>query len=392
MYCDTTALQKIEAMSARVNIIQGGARAGKTTAMIIHLCDLSFAVRDKLISIVSDTYPNLEKGAIRDWEKLLKRTYREQYFIQNKVKHTWTNKITGTVIEFFSCEAEDALGAGRDYLFINEAYRVSYAVFDQLMLRTEVMAWLDFNPVNEFWVHTEVMAKRTDWQFEKLTYLDNEGIPPAILGDLLQHRGDGTSNWWRVYGLGEIGALEGNVYQGWVRHDSYDGLDLTLKRYGVDFGYNDPTTIIAVYEDQNGELYLKTYLYESGLTSKDIAVKAKNINNETEGLFVCDNAKPEMIKDLQEAGLRAIPCDKSASGKINGKMYNIGLVQERKVHYLAEDKDLEREYLTYAWRKQKSTGKTLDEPQDGNDHAMDAIAYAVRDLQNKPVAYVGARG
>lgn len=315
MFQDTTALKRIEAMSARINIIQGGARAGKTTAMVIHLCDLSFAVCDKIISVVSDTYPNLEKGVIRDWEKLLKRHNYERYFIQNKVKHTWTNKVTGTVVEFFSCEADDALGAGRDYLFINEAYRVPYAVFDQLMLRTEVMAWLDFNPINEFWVHTEVMAKRTDWQFEKLTYLDNEGLPPSILADLLQHKGDGTSNWWRVYGLGEIGALEGNVYQGWLRHDTYKGISMSLKRYGVDFGYNDPTTIMAICEDDNREIYLKTKLYQSFLTSKEIVARAQAINAEQEGLFVCDNAKPEMIKDLQEAGLRAIPCDKSASGK-----------------------------------------------------------------------------
>lgn len=136
MFQDTTALKKIEAMCARINIIQGGARAGKTTAMVIHLNDLSFAVRDKIISVVSDTYPNLEKGVIRDWTKLLKRHHYDQFYVENKVKHTWTNKLTGTVVEFFSCEADDALGAGRDYLFINEAYRVRYEVFDQLMLRT----------------------------------------------------------------------------------------------------------------------------------------------------------------------------------------------------------------------------------------------------------------
>ncbi len=208
-----------------------------------------------MISVVSDTYPNLEKGAIRDWEKLLKRTHRERYFTRNKVKHTWTNKITGTTIEFFSCEADDALGAGRDYLFINEAYRVDYKVFDQLMLRTEVMAWLDFNPVNEFWVHTEVMRKRSDWQFLKLTYRDNEGIPPAVLGDLLQHRGDGTNNWWRVYGEGEIGALEGNIYSGWIADDELPK-ELEFRRYGVDFGYNDPTVIIGVWENPKPKQFI----------------------------------------------------------------------------------------------------------------------------------------
>lgn len=391
MYQDTTALQKIEQMDARINIIQGGARAGKTTAMIIRLCDLTFAVEDKLISVVSDTYPNLEKGAIRDWEKLLKRTHRERYFTRNKVKHTWTNKITGTTIEFFSCEADDALGAGRDYLFINEAYRVDYKVFDQLMLRTEVMAWLDFNPVNEFWVHTEIMQKRTDWQFLKLTYLDNEGIPPAVLSDLLQHRGDGTNNWWRVYGLGEIGALEGNIYSGWIAEDELPPR-LVFRRYGVDFGYNDPTVIIGVWENPETQaIYLKLCLYQTHLTSKEIVAEAVKINAEQEGLFVCDNAKPEMIQDLCEAGLRAIPCNKSASGKVNGKKYNINLVQEREVHYLRTDKPLEQEYLTYPWRVQKSTGKTLDEPEDGNDHCMDALAYAVRDMERKQVEYGAVR-
>ena len=385
-YQDTTALEKIEQMNARINIIQGGARAGKTTAMLIHLCDLSFEVEHKVISVVSDTYPNLEKGAIRDWERLLSFTGRERYFVRNKVKHTWENRITGTIVEFFAAEAEDILGAGRDYLFVNEAYRVEYRVFDQLMLRTTTMAWLDFNPVNEFWVHTEVMKKRTDWQFLKLTYRDNEAIPPAVLGDLLQHRGDGTNNWWRVYGEGEIGVLEGNVYEGWIAEEELPE-GLTLKRYGVDFGYNDPTVILAVYEDDQADLWLKLCLYETHLTSGEIAERAAALSSEAPALFVCDNARPEMLRDLVNAGLSAVPCDKSPSGKVNGKRYNINLVKERKIHYLRTDKELEREYLTYAWRVQKSTGKTLEEPEDGNDHAMDALAYAVRDMSRKPIRW-----
>ena len=166
---------------------------------------------------------------------------------------------------------------------------------------------------------------------------------------------------------------------------------MSLKRYGVDFGYNDPTTIMAIHEDDNREIYLKTKLYQSMLTSKEIVARAVAINAEQEGLFVCDNAKPEMIQDMREAGLRAIPCDKSPSGKTNGKLYNINLVQERKVHYLAEDKDLEREYLTYGWRVKKSTGRTIDEPQDGNDHTLDAIAYAIRDMEKKSIIYAGVR-
>lgn len=381
MYQDTTALAKIQAMDARINIIQGGARAGKTTAILINLCDLSFAVENKIISVVSDTVKNLEKGAMRDWDKLLKSTRRAQYFAENKTRHTWTNKITGTIIEFFSCETDDALGAGRDYLFANEANRIPYSTFDQLMLRTEIMGWIDFNPVNEFWAHTEIMKTRTDWQFEKLTYLDNEGIPESILGDLLQHKGDGTSNWWRVYGLGEIGSLEGNVYEGWIAEDELPK-NLQLLRYGNDFGYSpDPTTVIAIYEDKNSEIWLKQLLYEYKMRTPVFIERCKQITKEYgHELFVSDNSKPEIIAEMEANGIRAIGCDKTPGEKMNGKRYNIELVKRRKIHYLRTDKELEREYLTYAWRRKKSTGEILGEPQDGNDHCMDAIAYAIRDL------------
>lgn len=387
MYQDTTALEKIEGMTERIKVVQGGARAGKTIAILIILCDLSFEVEDKIISIVTDSYPNLERGAMRDWEKLLKATGRERYFKVNLSKHTWTNLCTGTVLEFFSCDNEDALGAGRDYLFVNEASRIAHQTYDQLALRTTGDIWLDYNPTHEFWVHTDILRRPSGVGFLKLTYKDNEAIPPTVLEELLAHRGDGTSNWWRVYGLGEVGSLEGNIYEGWTPVDSIpDGY--VLKRYGVDFGFsNDPTAVVAVYEGEDNSVCLDLKLYETKLLTPALVEKIKEM---PEGLFVCDNARPEIIAELQANGVRAIGCNKTPGEKMNGKLYNIELVKRRKVLYM-NNKDLEREYLTYAWRTKKSTGEALDEPQDGNDHAMDAIAYAIRDLERKPVEYAGVR-
>ena len=73
---------------------------------------------------------------------------------------------------------------------------------------------------------------------------------------------------------------------------------------------------------------------------------------------------------------------------MNGKRYNIELVLRRKIYYNSCDKELEQEYLSYAWRT-KRTGEVLDEPEDGNDHCMDAIAYAIRDMARKPIEYGG---
>lgn len=382
---ETTALRKINRMGARINIIQGGARAGKTVAMMIILCDLSFAVKGKTIHIVSDSYPNIENGAQKDWEDLLRATNREQFYKVNQVKHTWRNRITGTVIKFLACDADDALGAGKDYLFINEANRINFETFNQLELRTTERIWLDFNPANEFYVHTEIMAKRDDWEFLKLTYKDNEAIPPSVLASLLQRKGDGTSNWWRVYGEGEIGSLEGNIYQGWR---AVDGIPegYTLKRYGVDFGFtNDPTAVVAVYEAEDGSICLDQKLCAQKMLTPNLIAELKTY---PDALFVCDNARPEIIAEMQANGIRAIGSNKTAGEKMNGKRYNIELVMRRAIIYTRTSTELEREFLTYAWRKKKS-GEIIDEPQDGNDHCMDAIAYAIRDMERKPIEFAG---
>lgn len=373
---DTSALEKIEKIDKRIAVIQGGARAGKTIAVLIMLCDLSFEVKDKIISVVTDSYPNLEKGAMRDWQKLLIGTNRKQYFRVNQAKHTWTNLVTGTVIEFFSCDAEDALGAGRDYLFVNEANRISFDTFSQLELRTVERIWLDFNPVNEFWAHTEVLKKRTDAEFLKLTYKDNEAIPQNVLNSLLQRKGDGTNNWWRVYGMGEIGSLEGNVYSGWISADEYDG-KLDLVRYGLDFGFtNDETGMVAVYKTEDGGYLLRELIYETGLLGSQYPERLERAGVEHDVLTIADSARPEIIAEIKRAGFRIIGAEKGAGSVLKG----IDYVSQSKIYF--EGKNLEREYLTYGWRKKKN-GEVLDEPADGNDHLMDALRYAITDL-HKP--------
>lgn len=373
MYSDTTTLQKIEKMKSRIKVVQGGARAGKTIAVLIILCDLSFEQQDKVISVVTDSYPNLEKGAMRDWEKLLKATGRERYFKVNLSKHTWTNLCTGTTVEFFSCEADDALGAGRDYLFLNEASRISYDTYSQLAMRTTGDIWIDFNPVNEFWVHTNLLKRPSGVEFLKVTYLDNEEIPAGVLDELLSHKGDGTSNYWRVYGLGEIGSLEGNVYEGWQALSEGDIRKGHLIRYGLDFGFsNDETAMVSIYELEDG-LGLVEEVYQNGILGSQYPEILMSHNIDHSVLIVADAARPEIIAEIRNAGYRIIGADKGPGSVLRG----IDRVQQRKIYYCG--KNLEREFMTYGWRKKKS-GELLDEPQDGNDHCMDALRYAIDDL------------
>lgn len=384
----TTSLDKIRRMKKRIRIVQGGSSSAKTFSILLDELNYSLTHPNKITTIVTDSYPNLRVGAIRDFLRICKFTNASEFGVWNKTDHTFTLP-NGSILEFYSVDTMGALGSRRDRLFVNEANRISYETFTQLEIRTKEQITLDFNPISEFYAHTELM-KRPDADFIKLTYKDNEALDKNIVDALEARIGDGTSNWARVYIFGEIGSLEGNVYEGWATVESIpDGF--VLKRYGVDFGFsNDPTAVVAVYENEKEpkEICLQLMLYENKLLTPNFIAKLKEF---PEGLFVCDSARPEIIAEMQANGLRAIACNKQPGEKMNGKLYNIECVKRRKVFYLSQDKPLEREYLTYAWRKKKSTGETIDEPEDGNDHAMDAIAYAVRDMERKPIEYGGVR-
>ncbi len=76
--------------------------------------------------------------------------------------------------------------------------------------------YLDFNPANEFWVHKE-LKDEPDADFIILTYKDNEALDESIVRQIEKNRDKAATssywaNWWRVYGLGEVGMLEGVIF------------------------------------------------------------------------------------------------------------------------------------------------------------------------------------
>lgn len=218
---------------------------------------------------------------------------------------------------------------------------------------------------------------RRDVAFLKVTYLDNEALDEATVNAIEMRRGDGTNNWWRVYGLGEIGSLEGNVYQGWQPMDKAEiQKQGKLVRYGLDFGFSpDPAAMVSVWLMKDGSVGFIEEVYKTGLLPSNYAPLFQEIGIDPSVLIVADGARQEIIAEIKEKGYRCISALKDAGSVKRG----IDRVRERKIYYYG--KNLEQEFLTYHLRVKKSTGETLDEPQDGNDHLMDALRYAIDDLE-----------
>src|SRR6185295_14357416 len=233
-------------MTARIRIVQGGTSASKTISILLYL--IAMAQTDTvptLTSVVSESFPHLRRGCIRDFLNIMQyhKYFKDSQW--NKSESTYTFE-TGSKIEFFSADQAPKLRGGRrDRLFLNEANNINFEAFNELEVRTKEFIFIDYNPTTEFWSFTEVEPNRNDWEKIILTYLDNEALDENIVASIEQRRINKA--WFQVYGLGELGEVETRIYKGWQIIDEVP-FEARLERFGIDFGYtNDPTAIIALY-------------------------------------------------------------------------------------------------------------------------------------------------
>lgn len=379
-YCVTTALERIQAMQNKVRIVQGGTSAGKTIAILLDELNEAIAQPNILTSVVADTMPALKHGAMRDFMDICNETNILSVAQWNKTESTLTLP-NGSAIEFFSADSPDKVrGPKRDRLFLNEANRIPWDTFSYLETATRQKVTIDFNPVAEFWAHKTLMgdpAWKDAVEFVKLTYKDNEGLDDATIESIERRKGDGTSNWWKVFGMGEVGSLEGNIYSGWLSESVENITCGKLIRYGLDFGFsNDESGLVAVYDMGNEKLGLIEVIYEKGLLGSQYPERLRSAGVDPSVLIVADSARPEIIAELKQAGFRIVGADKGPGSVKRG----IDRVSERAIIY--NGKNLEKEFYSYAWRTRRD-GQVLDEPQDGNDHLMDALRYAIDDLKKQ---------
>ena len=380
----TTALNKIEATLYEptfYKVIQGGMSAGKTYAILTLLISYCQSYADSLVTVVGLSYPHLEAGSIRDFTKIMKEADIWDVEAWNKSAKTYTFA-NGSVLEFKSIDRMSARGPRRDALFVNEANGIGWEVFQELAGRTKDFVIVDFNPSAKFWAHERLVeGLASDTTYITLTYLDNEALTAREVANIESHKpkqDEEPSNWWVVYGLGQIGTLEGNIYSGWEYMSSVDiEKHGKLVRYGLDFGFsNDESALVELYEMDDGKLGAVEKLYQKGILGSQYGEVLRRHDIDPNTLIVADSARPEIIVEIKNAGFRIVGADKNAGSVLRG----IDRVSQRQILYCGDN--LKREYLSYAWRTKRS-GEVLDEPQDGNDHLMDALRYAVDDLSRK---------
>ena len=290
----------------------------------------------------------------------------EGHFNKSLLKYTFAN---GSFIEFFSVDQPDKLrGARRNILYINECNNVNFEAYQQLSIRTSHEVWLDFNPTHEFWAHTELLNDK-DSEHLIITYKDNEDLSESIVAEIEKAEVKAKtssywSNWWKVYGLGQIGSLEGVIFNNWKQIDSIPP-EARLIGIGLDFGYsNDPTAIVEVYKYNNKRI-LNEVCYRTGMVNSDIAkILPKNT------FVYADSAEPKSIEEIRRFGVNILPVKKGS----DSIMYGISTMQTQEYLVTSNSLNLIKEFRYYTWQTDKN-GVKINKPIDSYNHAIDAVRY-----------------
>lgn len=362
----------------RVIACKGGTRSGKTWSLLQLCYTLAMNKRNILVSVVGESVPFLKRGAMRDFKTMLGNDWHEEWW--NATDKVYTFPATMSSIEFFSSDNIGKVhGSSRDYLFINECYFILYETFRQLSVRTRKTIFLDFNPRSRFWVD-EHLANRADVRIIHSTYRDNPFLSSEQIAEIESNRSD--ANWWRVYGEGETGSVEGLIYTSW---DIVDAMPTSRHEYiGIDFGFtNDPTAILRVVKS-GGELYVDELCYRRGYDNTMIARLLKDEGCNAYSDIVADSAEPKSIREINAYGLNCKSVTKSPDSILNG----IQVLQRYKMHVTKRSIGTINELRNYSW-KQDVNGNYINKPVGIFDHAMDALRYVgltYLDARQKPVA------
>jgi len=353
-------------------INQGGQGSSKTYSILqLFYLILKYSKNPLIASVCSYAMPHLKIGVIRDLYKIINSFGENPGAIHNRSDHFFT--IGNSTLEYFGIRDNYAKvhGPRRDLLFINEANnRVTYDDFDNLYQRTHLCTFIDFNPRSEFWVHDQVMPNFSH-SIIKSTFRDNPWIPDSELQKILWKAGKPEfANWWRVYGEGEIGILEGQVFQNW----EYGLFDNSLSHiYGLDFGFHpDPDALVKVAIDEKRKIiYLDEQFYLTGQSSKDLHRSVVSCTN-TDDLIIADCSDPRMIADL-----KSMPGE-SYSARMNIRPVKkdgtvaewLKILQDYQIIITEDSHNLAKELSNYIWSDSKA-----GIPIDAFNHLIDAFRY-----------------
>lgn len=358
----------------RFIINSGGSRSSKTysTLQLLYIIAKN-SPKKRIIHVVSYSTPHLRDGAITDFEDIIQNEGEDLEIVRLKNPYTFT--IGKSIIKFIGIDrVGKALGGQKDILFINEAPNMQWKVVHQLIQRTTETVFIDYNPSVEFWIDTEGVSGRDNAITLTSTFLDNlDNLTASQITEFQEGKKKHDEevsrdvqghwfNWWRVYGLGKKGVVEGAVFNNWSIGEFDENLDVM---YGMDFGWTDPFVLIKVaFDSKAKKVYIKELIYRTKVKIDLRLQLMEALIPNKDNLILADCADPTKINELADEDYNIIGLSKD---KVS---IGIKRLQDWELIVTQDSANFIHELENYTW-----ADKTGEVAIDKHNHCIDSLRY-----------------
>lgn len=278
-------------------------------------------------------------------------------------------------------------------IIMEEATEFTREDYDQLQTRLRhptarhQQVFVMYNPASkDNWVyqyfHNPATKRPKGSKVICTTYKDNRFLPKAYL-DHLQDLKNTNPVYYEIYALGKFASLGKRIYTNWKIDSEFKPNQLVKQgyepRFGLDFGFsNDPTVILStLVSEADRVIYVFDEFVKTGMIAPEIfdVIKRKKLTHQ---LIYADSANLETIEQIKRLGARKIkPVKKGRNTVLHGIQY----LQGYTIYVHPRCQNTIKELENYEWKPSKGSDDYENVPkQNGFDHCMDALRYAVNDL------------
>lgn len=281
---------------------------------------------------------------------------------------------------------------GLSDVVMEEASEFTQDDFTQLTLRLrepkhkQRQLFCMFNPVSKLnwtykqWFDPTATVDTSRVAIHQSTYKDNHFLDADNIRTI-ENLKQTNPAYYKIYSLGIFTTLDKLVIPTFdtkriIPEDPK--LESLPDLFGLDFGYtNDPSVLIHVKIDmKNRCLYVLDECVKTGMLNNEIAEVIKEMGYSKE-VITADAAEKKSIAEIKRDGVfRIRPAKKGPDSIVQGINFL------RQFHWIVDDRCVKtiEELENYTYKKDKNTGEYTNEPVDSYNHCIDAIRYAVEEV------------
>lgn len=384
----TTAQDKIAENEKRFRVVNCGRRFGKTTLAVLEMIGKAVFKKDQNIAYVATTYQQARDIA---WQTL-KRICQPAVKTINESRLEIilkTNEGGTSTISLRGWESIETMrGMKVDFLVLDEvaSYRNFWTGWHEVLRPTltdtigEALFISTPKGFNHFYDLYNLEVEDKDYKSFHFTSYDNPYLPKE---EIEKAKEELTEDRFAQEYLADFRKTEGLVYKEFDREkhlfnyeqgEEYFNSLVVDKIAGIDFGFTNPTAIITIKIDLNGNYWITNEFYKTNKTDNEVAEYTATLGLNR---VYPDPESPSAIKELKNKGVNVREVVKNKDSIKSGieKVRELLKANKLKVHKNCVNTIWEFETYSYPDRKDDLNEKEI--PLKANDHAMDAIRYAI---------------